>query len=35
MWDAAKQSRFNALHAAERHRTLTTGAGAELSALIA
>jgi hypothetical protein len=33
MWDAAKQSRFNALRAAQRHRTLTTGEGAELSAL--
>jgi hypothetical protein len=33
MWDAAKQSRFNALRAAQRHRTLMTGGGAELSAL--
>jgi hypothetical protein len=33
MWDTAKQARFNVLRAAERHRTLTIGECAELSAL--
>lgn len=33
MWDAVKQSRFNALRAAERQGALTESEGAELRAL--